>query len=342
VPAVSDAGVGIVVIGRNEGERLKLCLRSVVGTGPVVYVDSGSTDGSQDFARSLGVEVVELAVPPNFTAARARNAGVTRLIELSPLTEFVQTIDGDCEMVPSWLASGAAALRSDRSLGAVFGRLYERHPDRSIYNALCDYEWNTPLGDVPGFGGIAMVRLAALNEAGGYRDDMIAGEDSETAMRIRKMGWRIARIAGDMAFHDAAITRFSQWWRRTKRAGYAFAEMAFLHPDARWPNWPRTCRGIILWGIALPVLILTLTALALLRQGWAVTPAVVLLLAYPVQVARIIFMKRREGLSLRLAALIATLFTLGKLPSAIGLIRFHLDRRAGRPPTIIEYKGPNA
>ncbi|HLL88750.1 MAG TPA: hypothetical protein VK324_05565, partial [Tepidisphaeraceae bacterium] len=66
--------LGIIAIGRNEGERLRLCLRSVVGRGmPVVYVDSKSTDGSPDLARSLGAEVVELDMSIPFSAARARN-----------------------------------------------------------------------------------------------------------------------------------------------------------------------------------------------------------------------------------------------------------------------------
>ena len=51
--------VGIVAIGRNEGERLHRCLNSVVGRGlTLVYVDSGSTDGSIKLARNLGVEGV--------------------------------------------------------------------------------------------------------------------------------------------------------------------------------------------------------------------------------------------------------------------------------------------
>ena len=53
--------LGVVAIGRNEGERLRCCLNSVVGRGlPVVYVDSSSTDSSVELARSMGVEVVEL------------------------------------------------------------------------------------------------------------------------------------------------------------------------------------------------------------------------------------------------------------------------------------------
>ena len=53
--------IGVVVIGRNEGERLRRCLESL---GPhlaaTVYVDSGSADGSVALARSLGAETVEL------------------------------------------------------------------------------------------------------------------------------------------------------------------------------------------------------------------------------------------------------------------------------------------
>jgi glycosyltransferase involved in cell wall biosynthesis len=43
--------VAVVAIGRNEGDRLKACLRSVVDVAAlVVYVDSGSTDDSVAFA----------------------------------------------------------------------------------------------------------------------------------------------------------------------------------------------------------------------------------------------------------------------------------------------------
>ena len=56
-------GIGVVVIGRNEGPRLQRCLASVLGMAQqIVYVDSGSTDGSVQMARGLGVEVVECRV----------------------------------------------------------------------------------------------------------------------------------------------------------------------------------------------------------------------------------------------------------------------------------------
>ena len=74
------ADIGAVAIARNEGERLKSCLRSLIGKcAAVVYVDSGSSDGSVAFARSLGVEVVELDLSKPFSMARARNAGFAGL-----------------------------------------------------------------------------------------------------------------------------------------------------------------------------------------------------------------------------------------------------------------------
>ena len=52
--------LGVVAIGRNEGERLRSCLLALGPQSlPIVYVDSGSTDGSPDLAVSLGVAVVE-------------------------------------------------------------------------------------------------------------------------------------------------------------------------------------------------------------------------------------------------------------------------------------------
>jgi glycosyltransferase involved in cell wall biosynthesis len=170
--------VGLVVIGRNEGERLARCLKSVRAVANRVYVDSGSTDGSLALARHEGVALVELAVPPQFTAARARNSGLGRLLADDPDLEFVQMVDGDCEVQPGWIAAALAALRAEPDLALVFGRRRERYPERSIYNALCDDEWNAPVGESPGCGGDALFRVAALRQVDFYNPAMIAGEDT--------------------------------------------------------------------------------------------------------------------------------------------------------------------
>src|SRR5581483_10687595 len=170
--------VGVVIIGRNEGRRLARCLSSLHHeTDVMVYVDSGSTDGSPDLAQRHGAEVVACDPKLPFTAARARNLGFAHLVQHHPEIRFVQFVDGDCEVSLGWLAQAAATLAGDPKLAAVFGRRRERFPRASIYNRLCDIEWNTPVGLDAGLGGDAQIRVEALKAVGGYNPSIIAAED---------------------------------------------------------------------------------------------------------------------------------------------------------------------
>jgi glycosyltransferase involved in cell wall biosynthesis len=331
--------LGLVVIGRNEGARLARCLVSVRAIPHRVYVDSGSSDGSVSLARSEGLVVVELAVPPEFTAARARNAGLARLLEDEPDLEFVQMVDGDCEIQPGWIAAALVRLRADSTLALVFGRRRERHPERSLYNALCDDEWNVPVGVANGVGGDALFRVSALRAVNFYDPKMIAGEDTELAMRLRKAGWTLHRIDVDMTLHDAAITRFAQWWKRTRRSGHGYGEMAFLHPDARDPNWPRTVRGIVLWGAILPAIaVLGALAAVAFNARWGILTffAVAVTLSNSLRLA---LRQRRRGLRVAVAYGSGLLLMLGKIPQFLGLLDYHVNRLRGRASRLIEYKG---
>jgi len=332
--------LGLVVIGRNEGGRLARCLESVRGVRNRVYVDSGSTDGSIALARREQVSVVELPVPPHFTAARARNAGLAQLLTANPELEFVQMVDGDCEVRSGWIAAAVATLDAEPDLALVFGRCRERFPERSIYNALCDDEWNAPIGEAVVCGGNALFRVAALRQVDFYNPSMIAGEDTELSMRLRKRGWRLRTIDVEMTLHDAAILRFSQWWSRTRRSGHAYGEMAFLHPDARDPNWPRTVRSIIFWGAAMPMLLLACAMVSLILgpRGWIVT--ILVFLSWPIRMAQLALRQRRRGLSSRVARASGILLILGKIPQFLGLMGYHRNRITGRQSRLIEHKGP--
>ncbi|MFL6660928.1 MAG: glycosyltransferase family 2 protein [Rhizobacter sp.] len=321
--------LAVVVIGRNEGERLRRCLMSVCAPGtPVVYVDSGSTDGSIALARAMQADAVELDMRVPFTAARARNAGWLRVRELAPATRFVQFIDGDCEMWPGWLAAARGHLDANPQVAVVAGRLRERHPERSIYNRLADIEWDTPVGAAKAVGGIAMMRLEALAAVGGFREDLIAGEEPELCVRLRGAGWTVWRLPDDMAWHDAAMTRFSQWWRRTVRAGFAFAEGAHLHGRPPERHWVRESRSALLWGLAIPAAI----ALLALALGPA---ALWLVLVYPLQVLRL-FLREPGPPATRAAR--AFFLVLGKFAEALGELRYALGRWRGGPARLIEYK----
>lgn len=321
--------VGVVVIGRNEGVRLERCLASLVGTvDHVVYVDSGSSDGSVPMAQRLGVTVVALDMTQPFTAARARNQGFACLQQLLPSMTYVQFVDGDCEVIAGWLCSGQAFLDQHAEFAVVSGHCRERFPERSIYNRLCDLEWQSPVGEAKACGGNALMRAQAFAAAGGFRLGLIAGEEPELCVRLRAAGWRVWRLDAEMVLHDAAMTRFSQWWQRTVRAGYAFAEGAFLHGAPPERHWRQESRRAWFWGLAIPLI----TLFASLMFGW---PGLLLLLIYPLQVVRL---ARQGERSTRDNWLRAGFLVLGKFPEMLGQIKFLLGRFGANKASLIEYK----
>lgn len=316
--------VHAVVIGRNEGARLSACLASLDQIdGRLIYVDSGSTDGSVALAEAAGAEVVALDMDHPFTAARARNAGLDRLHDMSD-ADLVQTVDGDCALRAGWIDTASTFLRSHGDVAVVCGRRRERAPEASIYNRMCDAEWDTPVGEAAACGGDALFRLGAVRAVGGYRDDLIAGEEPELCVRLRAEGWRVWRLDAEMTWHDAAMTRFAQWWARSKRAGFAFAEGAALHGAPPERHWVAETRRALIWGAALPAVVVITAAASL-------PVALMLALVWPLQALRL---SRRPGIGWERA----TFLTLGKFAEAQGALAYYFGRLSGRRRGLIEYK----
>ena len=323
---------GVVAIGRNEGARLAACLASVAGApGPVVYVDSGSTDGSAEAARRAGAEVVDLDLSTPFTAARARNEGLARLVGLDSSAAYVLFVDGDCEVVEGFAAAALSALEAEPGLAVACGRRRERHPGASAYNRLCDLEWDTPVGEARACGGDAMMRVSAVAGVGGFDASLIAGEEPELCVRLRAAGWRVRRLGVEMTRHDAAMTRFGQWWRRNVRAGHAFAEGSAIHGRPPERHWVREARSNWVWGLGVP-------SLAVLGAWPTSGLSLGLLGAYLLPGWRAARHRRRSGASAADARLFAFFCMLGKLPQAQGQLRYWARRLSGRRGQLIEYK----
>jgi GT2 family glycosyltransferase len=324
--------LGIVVIGRNEGERLRACLRSVMDSGvPVVYVDSGSADRSSQLAASMGATVLELDAAREFSAARARNEGFDRLKELAPHLLYAQFVDGDSELAEGWLERGVAELDARPEVVIVCGRVSEKHPEASIYNRLCSLEWEKIPGLIPACGGIFMVRAGAFREVSGFRPEVVAAEEDELCLRLRRRGGQILYVDAGMVSHDAAMLRFSQWWRRTLRCGHAYAQGADLHGKSEDRHFVRDCRRLWFWGMIVPVLSLA--------PAWPTRGiSLILIAAYPLLAWRIFRAGRSRGWSGRDAWLYARYSVLAKFPGLLGLFQYHLRRWRGKKATIIEHK----
>lgn len=341
VPSSTAPVIGVVAIGRNEGERLRSCLESVKnGVAAVVYVDSGSTDGSMDLARSLGVETISLDLSLPFTAARSRNAGAKKLFEIKADIEFIQFVDGDCEVVDGWLGRAVQEMRGAgaENLAIVCGRRRERYPDASLYNRLIDMEWNTPVGEAEACGGDALIRAAAFKQVGGYDETLIAGEEPEMCWRLRQQsggGWRILRIDAEMTLHDAQMSRFSQWWKRNVRSGHAYAEGHAMHGHVDG-YCGFALRSIVQWALVLPLVMFGL--------AWFTWGASFLLLGlYIVLWARIrAYRMNQHNDASADASLYANHCIAGKFAQLQGAVKFWFNRLLGRRTRLIEYKKPEA
>jgi cellulose synthase/poly-beta-1,6-N-acetylglucosamine synthase-like glycosyltransferase len=339
--AASTSRLGVVVIGRNEGERLPRCLATLGAGYPVVYADSGSTDGSCAAARERGAEVVEMDARVPFTAARGRNEGIARLLEKHPAVEYVQFVDGDCEIIPGWLEQAASALDGRPEVAAVCGGLKEKHPERSIYNFLCNLEWEGTAGEVKACGGNAMYRVAAFREAGGFNGTITAGEEPELCQRLRGKGWKILRLGDAMAVHDSDMMHFGQWWRRSVRGGYGGLDVVRRF-DKGWESaFARQLRSARMWALGWP--------LAVVMAGFAgwlavstsvgVLAASVAALVLPAQMVRLALRARTRGGGAKVALAYGVMTMLSKWGAAVGQMRYLADVRAGRKASPVEETG---
>ena len=330
-----DDLLSIVVIGRNEGQRLKRCLESIVrirglaGDTEVVYVDSASTDGSPELARNSGAEVIVIKAERP-TAALGRNAGWQRAQGANVLF-----LDGDTILHPGFAAKALEALSQDDSIAAVWGHRREIHPERSIYNRVLDLDWVYQPGWSEFCGGDVVMRKRALEEAGGYDATLIAGEEPELCRRLRARGYGILHIDCPMTGHDLEMTRASQYWKRATRAGHAYAEVSSRFRASNDPFWAAESKGNFLRG-SFWIVSLALALLALLK-----TP-----LPLALWFAMALLLAARSAWKCRWKApgRAALLFVYGlhshlqQVPIFLGQLAYYRDRWRGRQRKLIEYK----
>jgi len=329
--------IDCVVIGVNAAATLHRCLRSILDSDyppellQPIYVDGGSSDTSVEIAREIdGVQVVELT-PEYPTPGLGRNGGWRA--GAAPLVQF---LDSDTVLDPGWLRKAVTVLEDD--VAAVKGNREEMHPDRTVYNWIGSLEWNDAPGESESFGGDVLIRRQALEETGGYDEELVGGEDPELSRRIRLKGWRILQLDELMTMHDLAMTTVSQYWRRAYRSGYAFSAVVDRFADSGTSFWKQEYRRILVRGVGFVGF--TLLGLCFLCVGFYWWFAVVLgigcllfgclLLFFP-RLFRVKNFERDNKLDNRQAKIYAWHCSLVVVPDIFGVIRFYAGKLMGRP-----------
>jgi glycosyltransferase involved in cell wall biosynthesis len=328
--------LSVVVIGRNEGERLASCLRSVSRmdksgfTVETIYVDSGSVDGSVELAEAMGARVVPLS-PERPSAALGRNAGWR-----AARGEIVLFLDGDTVLDPAFVVRSLPELKAD--VAVVWGHRREMNPKSSMYVRMLDLDWVYAPGFTAYCGGDALMQRKVLEVVGGFDDTLIAGEEPELCRRMAAKGFKILHVDRKMTGHDLAIHHFSQYWRRNTRAGYAFAEVSAMmraRGESFWEEEAVRNRNRALTHIA--VLLAGVAGSIALRSWWPMGAMIAFFGAISLRSA----LKNRWKTDDWVALLLFGVHShFQQLPIFWGQMKFRWNRRRGTRAGLVEYKRP--
>ena len=182
------------------------------------------------------------------------------------------------------------------------------------------------------------MRRSVLEEVGGYDEGLIAGEEPEMCRRMRARGYEILHIDHPMTGHDLAIRRWSQYWRRAVRTGYAYAAVSSRFAGTDSPFWEADARGNLIRGTFWTALfVLSLPAAVLLGSVLPPLLSCLLFLLLAARSAGKVAWKSPDRITRFLYGIHSHL---QQIPMLVGQIKYHLDRKARRSRKLIEYKQP--
>jgi hypothetical protein len=157
-------------------------------------------------------------------------------------------------------------------------------------------------------------------------------------MRIRGEGFKIWRIANEMALHDSAMFHFSQWWNRNRRTGYGAIDLTtrFSHP-----NFKRITLRVMFWA-AWAAMIFILIGISLFEEGETFKLLAYFLIAlWPIHLLRVVFKTWRSGKPVKFSFIYAWFMAIGIWPQLLGIISYFSDRFQQRQMRLIEHKSEN-
>jgi cellulose synthase/poly-beta-1,6-N-acetylglucosamine synthase-like glycosyltransferase/peptidoglycan/xylan/chitin deacetylase (PgdA/CDA1 family) len=258
--------VTIVVPAYNEAAVIEQSVRSLAASEypefEVIVVDDGSTDGTGEIVRGLGLERVRVLAEANQGKPAALNAGIA-----AARHDVIVSVDADTAFRPGTLHRLVRPLGDER-VGAVAGNTKVANRggmlgrwqhvdyvmgfnlDRRLYDVLqC-------MPTVPG--AIGAFRRRALDEVGRFSGATLA-EDTDITIALGRAGWRVVYAEDALAFTEAPST-LSALWRQRYRWSYGTMQAVWKHRRALREQSGETRIGrfgipyLLLFQVLLPLL----------------------------------------------------------------------------------------
>ncbi len=192
--------VSVVIPVYNRPTEIKECLQSLLHLDypvkqlEIVVVDDGSTDHTPIVVSEFPVRLIRME--KNRQAPFCRNTGAE-----AAEGEILAFVDSDCLVDPQWLKELLPTFK-DASIGAVGGRV-DAHYRRSGLDRYEAVNSSLIMGRramvsqrkenvfyVPSCN--LLVQKKVFQHVGGFREELVVGEDVDLCWRIQDFGFRIA------------------------------------------------------------------------------------------------------------------------------------------------------
>ena len=211
----------IIIVNYNGGDRLEICLRSLLATAAagteIILVDNASNDGSRERVADLFPQVGLICSPENSGFGAGSNFGAH-----AASGEYLVFLNPDTVVTPGWLEALVSALKADPGVGLATSKIL----------LMCDPERINTCGNDVHISGLTLCRgmgmdsgslnrpedVAAVSGAafairndlfqtlGGFDEDFfLYMEDTDLSLRARIAGWRCILAPASRVFHDYAL-----------------------------------------------------------------------------------------------------------------------------------------
>ncbi|WP_308389709.1 glycosyltransferase family A protein [Acidithiobacillus sp. AMEEHan] len=249
LPAVEGgASIALIVPVKNGGQRWRMVIDSILSQNiqprRILVIDSGSTDGSAEFAKAAGFEVHCIA-PDAFNHGGTRQMAVEMVSDCKTVVFLTQDaiLDGRHaleQLVTELHAHPRAGVAYGRQLPRLEAGPIERHarlfnyPEQSIEKSLEDI---ARLGIKTAFtsNSFSAYRRDILLRAGGFPNNCSMGEDMIAAARILLQGGTVVYEAHARVIHSHGFT-IAEEARRYYAIGYMHAQQRALLASFQSPT----------------------------------------------------------------------------------------------------------
>jgi glycosyltransferase involved in cell wall biosynthesis len=208
--------ISFIVIGRNEGWKLKKCIQSILDTiiynkldnYEIIYVDSQSTDDSLDIAKSFG-SIKIFQITGTYNAAIGRNIGANE-----SKGEILFFIDGDMEIIPDFLHLVYAqqiGLKYDFVSGQFENNYYDNNGNflyKENYHSLKNDIYQSTTG------GLFIIKNNLWESVKGMRTKYRRSQDLDLGLNLSKIGVKLLRKKELLAKHHTIAYKDSvRMWK---------------------------------------------------------------------------------------------------------------------------------